>query len=182
MDAGIAAVCGAIAGSFGTVAAALATGWAQREGARITARAAHVKDQRQPRYDAYKELLRSGRDLALLPPSGAVDDDMADCATELIGRIDDAGLEVVLLGPASVIDICLKLLSEAHELHHKIKSCAATGNLPGATDETDDPNTPYAHYVRLLDVVDARSHDLSVTLDGFAVLAQRAIGNDGSSD
>ncbi|MFI0262081.1 hypothetical protein ACH4OW_23925 [Streptomyces sp. NPDC017056] len=57
MDAGLAAVLGALAGSVATIGAALATGWSQREAARIAARAEHRRQQRDKRHDVYREFI-----------------------------------------------------------------------------------------------------------------------------
>lgn len=48
---------GALAGSVATIGAALATGWAQREGARITARSEHRRQRLEPRTAIYKEFI-----------------------------------------------------------------------------------------------------------------------------
>lgn len=57
MDAGLAAVCGALAGSIATTGAAFVAGWWQRENARLQARSEHVRQRRQPREAVYSEFV-----------------------------------------------------------------------------------------------------------------------------
>ncbi|NEA63929.1 hypothetical protein [Streptomyces sp. SID12488] len=180
MDAGIAAVSGALAGSVATIGAAFATGWWQRENTRITARAAYRKDQRQPRYDAYKSLIRHGDALSNVFLMGAYDSDMADAAAEKLTHIEEAWLEISLLGPASVLTVSRSVHRKSQALVFKIESCAGTGELPGASEETANPNSAYQHYLRLIGEVEQLSMELAVTLVDFSEAAQIAIGNDGS--
>ncbi|MEU8988535.1 hypothetical protein AB0C98_19160 [Streptomyces sp. NPDC048558] len=57
MDAGLAAVLGALAGAVATTGAAFATGWATREQARIAARAEHTRQRRDARQAVYEEFI-----------------------------------------------------------------------------------------------------------------------------
>ncbi|MFJ7112660.1 hypothetical protein ACIQW4_05640 [Streptomyces albogriseolus] len=57
MDAGLAAVLGALAGAVATTAAALATGWSAREQAKITARGEHRRQRRDARQAVYEEFI-----------------------------------------------------------------------------------------------------------------------------
>ncbi|MEU5268062.1 hypothetical protein AB0G77_05815 [Streptomyces hygroscopicus] len=57
MDAGVAAVLGALAGAVATTGAALATGWSAREQAKITARGEHRRQRRDSRQAVYEEFI-----------------------------------------------------------------------------------------------------------------------------
>ncbi|MGW7548452.1 hypothetical protein ACWGKQ_46160 [Streptomyces sp. NPDC054770] len=57
MDAGLAAVLGALAGAVATTGAAFAAGWSAREQAKFAARAEHKRQRREPREKAYKAFL-----------------------------------------------------------------------------------------------------------------------------
>ncbi|GGT71393.1 hypothetical protein GCM10010256_32500 [Streptomyces coeruleorubidus] len=59
MNEGIAAIAGALAGSLGTIAAAVATGRASREQARIAARAEFLRQRREPREAAYRKVIEA---------------------------------------------------------------------------------------------------------------------------
>ncbi|MET9515050.1 hypothetical protein [Streptomyces sp. NPDC002994] len=62
MDAGLAAVLGALAGASATTGAAFATGWATREQAKIAARAEHRRQRRDSRHAVYEEFIATVRE------------------------------------------------------------------------------------------------------------------------
>ncbi|WP_405817309.1 hypothetical protein OG241_22560 [Streptomyces sp. NBC_01390] len=112
MDAGMAAVLGALAGSVGTMGAAFAAGRAQRAGAEIAARAEHRKNRRDPRQAAYKELI----DAALALAEWEYYDDEPNQDAELepyLLRIQKAYVDVALAGPARVAKPADKLYYES---------------------------------------------------------------------
>ncbi|WP_189588949.1 hypothetical protein [Streptomyces massasporeus] len=61
MDAGLAAVLGALAGAVATTGAAFATGWSAREQAKIAARAEHRRQRRDARQAVYEEFIDAAR-------------------------------------------------------------------------------------------------------------------------
>jgi hypothetical protein len=63
MDAGLAAVLGALAGAVATTGAAFATGWATREQAKIAARGEHRRQRRDARHGVYKEFISTASEL-----------------------------------------------------------------------------------------------------------------------
>ncbi|MCD9592326.1 hypothetical protein [Streptomyces sp. 8ZJF_21] len=101
MDAGIAAVCGALAGGVATIGAALATGWSQREGARIAARAQYINEVRQPRREAYRGLISSATELSTAAASEAIalESERMNQALSLGEPIEKSWLDISLLGP-----------------------------------------------------------------------------------
>jgi hypothetical protein len=126
MDAGLAAVLGALAGSVATIGAAIATGWAQREGARITARSEHRRERREPRHDLYKEFIskanlikhQAGTYVALedgLTPD-YVDEDQARFMLDSSSEIEKKATEVALAGPKKVTEAVLSIARLSNEL------------------------------------------------------------------
>ncbi|MFE9063236.1 hypothetical protein [Streptomyces violaceusniger] len=57
MDAGLAAVLGALAGSVATIGAAMATGWSAREQSKMAARSEHLRQRRDARQAVYEEFI-----------------------------------------------------------------------------------------------------------------------------
>lgn len=101
MDAGIAAIGGALAGALATLGAAFVTGWVQREGARISVQAEYRNELRQPRREAYREFISAATQLSSATASEvlALDENLLNGALRLGGPIDKAWLDISLLGP-----------------------------------------------------------------------------------
>lgn len=112
MDAGTSAVLGALAGSVATIGAAFVTSRAQREGARITARAEHRKERREPRYRAYKEFLEEASTMRSLTEvfhapgydisRDRITEDFTQTCSELTKSIQQKSTVVALEGPAKI--------------------------------------------------------------------------------
>lgn len=112
MDAGLAAVLGALAGATATIGAALATGWAQRESACIAARSEHRRQRREPRQKAYKEFIAAASELRVLTgtvrraPKGAplsvFTEDFLKSCIKVHAQISAQWLEIALAGPGEV--------------------------------------------------------------------------------
>jgi hypothetical protein len=135
MDAGLAAVLGAGAGALATTGAALATGWASREQAKIGARAEHRRQRREPRQGLYKQFIDAASTaewyMAMLPLLIAMakqEDPLEEpTATEhaqrcraLADDVKKAWLDVVLAGPAEVAQTA----SGIEECCRKLAICA----------------------------------------------------------
>ncbi|MCF3119693.1 hypothetical protein IPZ68_08215 [Streptomyces arenae] len=178
MDAGLAAVCGALAGSVATIGAALAAGWAQREGARIAARSVYQKEQRQPRMDAYRSLITHAAYLAELEvfdPS-----DMSGPASMRIEGIEAAWLEISLIGPASVLAASSNVRRCALLTQNALISVAATAALPNSSDLSNDPNSAYAQTRERMHEAKIKGAALMASVEEFRKQAQSVIENDGS--
>lgn len=161
MDAGLAAVCGALAGSLSTICAALATGRAQRESAEITARADHRKSRREPREVAYRRFISSVgvlRDWEYYDDESNQDDELHP----LVVNIRDAWTEVLLAGPKNVNDPSGNLMDACVAFRIKVRE-RAQSNF----------QTPRTW------VVDAR-RDIRLRLTDFVEAAQVALDDDGS--
>ncbi|MFC8173085.1 hypothetical protein [Streptomyces sp. NPDC057325] len=179
MDAGLAAVLGALAGSVATIGAAFATGWAQREGARITARSEHRRQRREPRYAAYRELIAAG--------------------SVMRGHIALSGLdEETLLGELNVEEYRNLLLEDARDLKEKATNVALAGprKVTGVAINIDrlswelaviltsihKLNTPEGQAMRQRVERHAErvASDLVRHLENFVLSAQAALDDDGS--
>lgn len=108
---------GALAGSVATIGAALATGWAQREGARISARSEHRRERREPRLVAYKEFISAASEFRAQAGLFAyndfafdgVDETTADMLYEAARAVKKSALEVALAGPRKVSKEVIKI-------------------------------------------------------------------------
>jgi hypothetical protein len=183
MDAGIAAVLGALAGSVATIGAALATGWAQREGARIVARSEHRRERREPRHEAYRDLIEAATALtdataqynffdAEMPSDLHLQD--ADIAGFLEKRVlvKKAAISVALVGPQGVSETAMKVAELSNELFTYVT--ALTG-LNNAEEPADDRTWNYATKKA------TRLHkEYAATVNQFVSRAQAALDDDGT--
>ncbi|MGW1267555.1 hypothetical protein [Streptomyces sp. NPDC002491] len=128
MDAGLAAVLGALAGAIGTSLAGFATSWASREQAKITARAEHHRHRREPREAAYRAFITASNDLAnhmgptyglpesatfpVPPPSR----EFTNEGRRLAALVKACWQDIALLGPPSVAEAATKTEAQAFQL------------------------------------------------------------------
>ncbi|MGP4002497.1 hypothetical protein [Streptomyces sp. 8N706] len=175
MDAGMAAVLGATAGALATTGAAIATGWASREQAKIAARAEHRRQRREPRQEIYKRFIGAANNaewhFAALPLLIAAFDRDELEAQERIGRfsemtdsIQETWLDVVLAGPAEIAQTA----SAIKDACQSLTICAHAFSEGG-------------HAKSILER-DARafSKELSESLARFIAQARDALDDDGS--
>ncbi|GGX12675.1 hypothetical protein [Streptomyces chartreusis] len=173
MDAGLAAVLGALAGSVATIGAALATGWAQREGARITARAEHRRERREPRQSVYKVLISEASQLRDSSAPFAVHPDLYPVFEEepearwrqLVTAIKEASTDAALAGPPEVSEAAISLSRGASALLAEL----CVYNIVDEDGQRDAR-------VRLF--LQSQEFDSSVTV--FIIAAQAALDDDGS--
>ncbi len=177
MDAGLAAVLGALAGSVATIGAALATGWAQRESALITVRSEHRRDRREPRQNAYKEFISIAHRMRNLTAAWAVDvnltpeiDDTREEAWSQTERtLKQVATDAVLAGPTPVAKAAIELTQSATQLVINLKTyrqCVAEGQ------------GRLVREMRRQLFVSATEFDAA--LSGFMLIAQSALDDDGS--
>lgn len=183
MDAGIAAVLGALAGSVATIGAALATGWAQREGARITARSEHRRERREPRFGAYKALIveASGfrdhvgvfTEVLAIFPYGRIDEPFAERCEALADAVRERWVTVALVGPKEVAEIAALLERLSRSLVTQVVGVwliiDTTGSAPGA---------PLSGRVEEAIIKDVTEFERG--LGKFISLAQETMDDDGS--
>ncbi|MFH9496237.1 hypothetical protein ACH4L9_12390 [Streptomyces globisporus] len=185
MDAGLAAVLGALAGAVGTTAAGMATGWASREQAKIAAKAEHRRQRREPRQVAYGDLLRSCAALRdhMTPmygfppdevqvPRPDLDQEFVDRAHTLTLAIRECWLSVALAGP--------KLLAESAEATEyaasKLSGLCHVHHVVASSTVSTDPNLVLNSY-RL---AHGAFRELDERLSEFRSLAQAALDDDGT--
>ncbi|MFI9247148.1 hypothetical protein ACIGXF_32275 [Streptomyces sp. NPDC053086] len=134
MDAGLAAVLGAVTGAVSTLLASVVTGWSQRAGTRITVRAEHRRDVREVRRTAYRGFLAaagpveemvvnfhrlSGVPLHLFTPG------LVSRSEELYRSLDSAWREVVLNSPVEVLQHATAVKEKALDLLTFVKDGAS---------------------------------------------------------
>lgn len=183
MDAALAAVCGAVAGSLATFGAALATGWSQREGAKIAARANHRRDQREPRHNVDREFISSAVSLReqvgdligfdFPPPIEHFTSAYAQRAFELSDQIKEKWLEVALTGPKSIINSASSIQRGSHHLASLLTDLSSSS---AQYDATQIPDFTARRTAAAKTIAEA----LSRKIDEFVVLAQTALDDDGT--
>ncbi|MCX4865703.1 MULTISPECIES: hypothetical protein [unclassified Streptomyces] len=157
MDAGLAAVFGALAGSAGTIGAAFATGWAQRSATRITVRAEHVRQRNQPRREAYIEFMTIAREamehtisaLAFTEMDpGTITEQRLDELRDLLVTLDNRRLMVAFAGPPSIGNKGQQVFEDCRHLYHELRNIADT---VGAENQQMELATRLARQVTVSD-------------------------------
>ncbi|MEU7581012.1 hypothetical protein AB0B50_25805 [Streptomyces sp. NPDC041068] len=181
MDAGLAAVLGALAGGIGTTLAGMAAGWASREQARITARAEHRRLRQGPREGAYTAFIGAAgalRDHAIPMFFGVEEildrppltEEFLREAPKHMQAVVTAWLTVTLAGPRSVqgaasdiYDCSMELTSHGAAIYSLAES--------GVGEEHIDRIQLEAHH---------RIVKLNNLLGTFTELAQQVLDDDGT--
>ncbi|MFJ7340136.1 hypothetical protein ACIQU3_07485 [Streptomyces sp. NPDC101110] len=182
MDAGLAAVLGALTGSVATIGAALATGWAQREGARITARSEHRRQRLEPRTAIYKEFVSHANTIQgiasrfIVDPEAidldAINEDVLRGVTSAAHGIEKAWADVALAGPESVATCAGEIYA------HSIRMTIAVNEV-ARRNSGEIPLNPGRELATRVAVSDS-AHRLWMKVDDFAPLARQALDDDGS--
>ncbi|THA90183.1 hypothetical protein E6R61_21010 [Streptomyces sp. LRa12] len=177
MDAGLAAVLGAIAASMGSVAAA----FAQHETARISARADHRRERRQPRHDTYRVFIQK---VILVKERVAYDgyEDTTFSEEEaLIKAVHESWIDVSLLGPQPVISAAARLRDDALEV---VQLMAVTRRLQERVtymDEEDDAlEEELETYSSSVDYLYEAAQALTKSADRFSTVASASLDDDGT--
>jgi len=182
MDAGTAAICGALAGSAGTVLAALATGWAQRESSRIGVRAEYQRDRRQSRHENYRKFIAAAdeiKDLTLYQwtpltgPETTTPEEIVRI-TELANELRAILVEVQLAGPTRVIEIAGTVYVACKQLSMTLEG------LTGLPEATGQPDRTLARE-SLCEWTRASANLLSESLGAMKVIALNVLEDDGIS-
>ncbi|MGW3760714.1 hypothetical protein [Streptomyces sp. NPDC005131] len=181
MDAGTAAVLGALAGSVATIGAALATGWAQREGARITARSEHRRERREPRHDVYKEFISALTAMRFMASVFAIDaehapdnidDELMGRWLEVVNRIGPKAIETTLAGPKDVAKAAIRLHQLGDDIYIRLKYLERLL----ASNEANDQ----AIRVMVRRLLFEEAKQFQRRADDFIFTAQAALDDDGS--
>lgn len=182
MDAGTAAVLGALAGSVATIGAALATGWAQREGARIAARAEHRRERREPRLAIYKEFIsvatafRSESSPYTIPEliPDNLEKEAADSISEAAAELKKSATDVALAGPRRVSKEAIRIERLGNELATSVRLFVHFA--PRANAAIDEK---LFQRMRRRGVV-TLARKVHRAVDAFVLRAQAALDDDGS--
>ncbi|MFD5567981.1 hypothetical protein [Streptomyces cadmiisoli] len=185
MDAGTAAVLGALAGSVATIGAALATGWAQREGARITARSEHRRERREPRHNVYKEFIAEASRMRNLVGVFAIGAEMIDriplrfLSDEFISDlfnlsdiVKSKSTDAALAGPREIAEAATRVANLSHELVIDLKA------LKEVSEDDESHDGQFLRHVQEVTYASARAFRNS--LDEFILCAQAALDDDGT--
>ncbi|MFF3140693.1 hypothetical protein ACFVRU_02880 [Streptomyces sp. NPDC057927] len=183
MDSGIAAVLGALAGSVATIGAAMATGWAQREGARIAARSEHRRERRGPRHAVYRDLLEAATTFhgivghyeffdAEVPDDLHLQEENIAGLLQKQAAVKKTAIEVALAGPKEVGEAAMKLATWSDDLSMYVSALTALGDAREPADQrtwrftTKRATNASKQYAR--------------ALEEFVPRAQAALDDDGS--
>ncbi|MEU2901116.1 hypothetical protein ACWC4E_33925 [Streptomyces sp. NPDC001273] len=123
MDAGLAAVLGAMAGSLGAIGAAFATRSGMRQQSLINARAEHQRHRRESRQAAYEAFAVAADAVdsfyyAQIRESDNLSNFDMQTALEVRRALELARLRVTLAGPASLADISQDVWLQLANLQH----------------------------------------------------------------
>ncbi|MFB6876883.1 hypothetical protein [Streptomyces sp. NPDC056323] len=190
MDAGLAAVLGALAGSVATIGAALATGWSAREQAKMAARAEHLRQRRDARQAVYEEFIDAAHahsDLTkiLLAPAPEDFDDMERLrilppGMDLAAVIEESrslhetvtriATRVQLAGPKEVSAAASLVDDKSRDVYAVLAVMPVPATYPGMPSLPEQWNDGCMRFV-----------DFSSAVDDFSESARIALDNDGTS-
>jgi hypothetical protein len=178
MDAGLAAVLGALAGSVGTVAAAVA----QRETVRITARAQQRNERRQPRHDAYKAFAMAVTEVRKRVSFNEYTDTTEREEEEFRDKLYERWIDLSLMGPESVINAGAMLRDEALKVVFLMGETRHLGRRFLAVDENDEEAHEAASdtYSASIDLLWEIARDLTDIISEFSLVSQAALDDDGT--
>ncbi|WP_399942817.1 hypothetical protein ACGH52_26255 [Streptomyces sp. BBFR25] len=204
MDAGLAAIGGAVVGSFATLGASLAAGWYQREGVRITARSEHRKQRHNAQEGAYREYIKAVTEtITLLTdvhlPTTTIRGTDGEIFTTISSRFDpsivftdeffdelelretqfrSAWIEVSLVGPSRVAEKGKKLIQSIQQASMMAGFTAAVIDESSSNLEDESTGRDLARTFKDF----ARDvHEASTQLDSFTSAARDCLDDDGVS-
>lgn len=176
MDAGLAAVLGALAGSVSTIGASIATSRAQREEARIAARASNRQQLRAPRENAYRAFIESSMallnqtDIFRSDPTATdhVTPELSELVDGLAKTVTEKWLDVALAGPPTAEQAARAIMKTAGDVHIYVRITSRSGR-------PIEFRSPISR---------ARNHVLRLgrEIDKFVLIAERSLNDDGSKD
>ncbi|WP_158751344.1 hypothetical protein [Streptomyces bicolor] len=188
MDAGLAAVLGALAGAVATTGAAFATGWSAREQAKIAARGEHRRQRRDARHTVYEEFIATvGEQMAHAAP--LFEEDPPEDGDELGRHFQSSGVRDTT-----------SLLGDCYRLHNNVMKTLTKVQLAGPKDVTTTArrvcNHSFALATSLASIVGTpyrvdflrtafqhandRLQKLDMAVDAFIEAAQTALDDDGT--
>ncbi|MFJ9160037.1 hypothetical protein ACIRPS_24920 [Streptomyces griseoviridis] len=189
MDAGLAAVLGALAGSAATIGAAMAAGWSAREQSKMAARSEHLRQRRDARQAVYEEFINAANahadltKLLLAPVPQEYDDfermrllprgmDWASVVRNdkaMFESISKISTRVQLAGPKSVSTAAAKVEETAQDVSVSISLMTLETDIPGMPSLADRWQEGAVKYC-----------DYSDAVESFFELARIALDDDGT--
>ncbi|MGA5566775.1 hypothetical protein ACPCUV_37185 [Streptomyces platensis] len=118
MDAGLAAVLGALAGAVATVAATLVTGRMSRDQAEFAAKVEHVRQRREGRELAYRGFVSAAtkvRDLYLGEVWG---EQTPEGFVAAVSELEDRWLDATLAGPSDLAELATMIRRGLQQMSH----------------------------------------------------------------
>lgn len=186
MDAGVAAVLGAAVGAVGTGLASLAAGWlgarnvqkqiiAQHVQADHQRRFEHARERREPRSQAYAELIAQtqvvGTLVSAMNRSQSYTTDDVHAALEEIIKVLRARARVMVEGPVDVADSTEDLIETITDCRDRLMALAS---IPGAPPEVQEIPRE-----ELIEVCEDGLGTLAEALEQFVEAARQALDADG---
>ncbi|MET7869597.1 hypothetical protein [Streptomyces cyaneofuscatus] len=179
MDAGLAAVLGALAGAVGAVGGAWMTSRGQWKSARLAARAEHKRQRREPRSEVYATFLNSSNQLLdAWTPIQRISDVTSERRTlvyEAADSIDDAYSAVALSGPEEVSNIAEQIRDHAAQLKQEARFLWAGQYV------MQDNGEPEAWIFDIESRIPRARTALSAQIRKFTVSARTTLDDDGST-
>ncbi|MGW3688720.1 hypothetical protein [Streptomyces sp. NPDC005125] len=178
----LATLLGTLAGAVATIGAAMATGWAQREGAQIAARSDHRKERREPRLLAYKAFIQSATELKDRVGVDGYEDTAPSEEESLQKAVNERWIDLSLLGPVSVTtagssvrDLSLRVIQQMARTRRYGRAFTR-----GHHEDEDSVDAAGEEYSREVDATYALALDLARAVDAFALVASAALDEDGT--
>ncbi|MFE9381107.1 hypothetical protein [Streptomyces sp. NPDC006855] len=191
MDAGLAAVLGALAGSVATIGAALATGWSAREQAKMTARAEHLRQRRDSRQSVYEEFIEVAVEhanltkillapapqdfddlerLRILPPGMTLEETISE-SKSLHEKVRKISTRVQIAGPKEVSAAVAVVSDKSGSVYGSLGVTTVTGSYPGARSLAERWEAGCRNYV-----------EFSGSISEFTEKVRIALDNDGTKE
>ncbi|MCX4831196.1 hypothetical protein OG746_20890 [Streptomyces sp. NBC_01016] len=183
MDAGIAAVFGALAGSISGVIGSIAAGRAQRDGVRMTVRAENFKERHQPRREAYRAFLEVLRALEARLNSPAYEDSTREEERQFKEDLDARWIDVVLAGPEPLAIIGSVVHDAVDDMIAHLGECRQLlKQWLEETDEEDEDAFEAARkaYEDAMNETDSCRRQLVDAINTFGVACARMLDRDGT--
>ncbi|MBQ0974750.1 hypothetical protein KBZ00_27005 [Streptomyces sp. RK31] len=184
MDAGIAAVLGAVCGSISGVIGSVSAGRAQRESVLMTVRAEQLKEKHQPRRDAYKAFLQVLLDLDARLNSPAYEDSTAEEEQQLRSSLDARWIDVVLAGPWSITVVGSAVRDAVDSMVSHMGLCRRlqTYWLEETSEDIDAEEFEAARqdYEDAINQTDDMRKELHDCINAFAAAATKILDEDGT--
>ncbi|MFD7900243.1 hypothetical protein [Streptomyces sp. NPDC059743] len=186
MDAGLAAVCGALAGTFATIGAAFAAGRTQLESARLAAHMEHHRQRREPRHGFYRAFIAAMEELQTAigqrkPGPHALSDFTSAYVRECRDRassVKAVWVDVALAGPENVSTLAEELAQSVDVIS---SLCADLGRIREDQERNPAGKLPQ-DTIALLISFEQTVQPMTENLPKFRKAARNALDDNGLSN